>query len=116
MPAPAAAAAAPPVAETPAPVEETKKERKKRTHDPNAPKRPLTPYFLYMQNARQIIANDLGPGAPKGAVQEEGQRRWAHMEPSDKQVSSDAICLVSPFRILTAIGLEPRLPVELASL
>ncbi|GJN70304.1 high mobility group protein [Purpureocillium lilacinum] len=66
------------------PVEE-KKERKKRTHDPNAPKRPLTPYFLYMQHARSIIANDLGAEAPKGAVQEEGQRRWAHMSPTEKK-------------------------------
>ncbi len=33
-----------------------KKERKKRQHDPNAPKRPLTPFFLYMQTARHIIA------------------------------------------------------------
>ncbi|KAK9443197.1 high mobility group protein [Metarhizium brunneum] len=67
-----------------APVEE-KKERKKRTHDPNAPKRPLTPYFLYMQHARSIIANDLGSEAPKGAVQEEGQRRWANMSPTEKK-------------------------------
>ncbi|KAF6833387.1 HMG box protein [Colletotrichum plurivorum] len=67
----------------PAPVEE-KKERKKRTHDPNAPKRPLTPYFLYMQTARPIIALDLGDTAPKGAVQEEGQRRWKAMSPAEK--------------------------------
>lgn len=67
-----------------APVEE-KKERKKRTHDLNAPKRPLTPYFLYMQTARPIIASDLGTGAPKGAVQEEGRRRWADMGASEKQ-------------------------------
>lgn len=66
---------------------EEKKERKKRTHDPNAPKRPLTPYFLYMQTARPIIANDLGADAPKGAVQEEGQRRWSSMSPQEKVVS-----------------------------
>ena len=64
---------------------EEKKERKKRTHDANAPKRPLTPYFLYMQHARSIIANDLGAEAPKGAVQEEGQRRWAHMSATEKK-------------------------------
>lgn len=75
-----------PVPELAPPVEE-KKERKKRTIDPNAPKRPLTPYFLYMQHARSIIANDLGTEAPKGAVQEEGQRRWANMSPHEKQVS-----------------------------
>lgn len=74
----------PVAAELAVPAEE-KKERKKRTHDPNAPKRPLTPYFLYMQHARSIIANDLGAEAPKGAVQEEGQRRWAHMSVSERK-------------------------------
>lgn len=74
-----------------APAAEEKKERKKRTHDPNAPKRPLTPYFLYMQHARSIIANDLGADAPKGAVQEEGQRRWANMTPHEKQVCSHGL-------------------------
>ncbi|KAK0733566.1 hypothetical protein B0T26DRAFT_26899 [Lasiosphaeria miniovina] len=69
----------------PLPVVEEKKERKKRTHDPNAPKRPLTPYFLYMQTARPIIASDLGEEAPKGAVQEEGQRRWSVMGSAEKQ-------------------------------
>ena len=67
-----------------APPAEEKKERKKRVHDPNAPKRPLTPYFLYMQTARPIISNDLGPDAAKGAVQEEGQRRWSVMNASEK--------------------------------
>ena len=37
-----------------------------------------------MQTARPIIASDLGETAPKGAVQEEGQRRWAVMGPSEK--------------------------------
>ena len=81
-----------PIADLAPPVEE-KKERKKRTHDPNAPKRPLTPYFLYMQHARSIIANDLGTEAPKGAVQEEGQRRWAHMSPHEKKVSKTPLML-----------------------
>jgi hypothetical protein len=73
-----------PFAGVPQPAVEEKKERKKRTHDPNAPKRPLTPYFLYMQTARPIIASDLGEDAPKGAVQEEGQRRWSVMNASEK--------------------------------
>ncbi|KAK9425748.1 putative HMG box domain-containing protein [Seiridium unicorne] len=80
---------APPAIEAAPPAEE-KKERKKRQHDPNAPKRPLTPYFLYMQTARPIIANDLGQDAPKGAVQEEGQRRWAAMTPGEKNAWNNA--------------------------
>jgi hypothetical protein len=63
-----------------------KKERKKRQHDPNAPKRPLTPFFLYMQTARPIIAVDLGDGVAKGAVSEEGTRRWKEMEEKDRTV------------------------------
>lgn len=70
------------------PVVEEKKERKKRQHDPNAPKRPLTPYFLYMQTARPIIAADLGDSVPKGAVQDEGQRRWGSMSAQEKLVST----------------------------
>ncbi|KAK8122013.1 hypothetical protein PG984_010683 [Apiospora sp. TS-2023a] len=82
---------APPVgAEAAAPPVEEKKERKKRQHDPNAPKRPLTPYFLYMQTARPIIATDLGNEAPKGAVQDEGQRRWASMNPDEKMAWNNA--------------------------
>ncbi|KAL2154257.1 hypothetical protein VTH82DRAFT_2933 [Thermothelomyces myriococcoides] len=76
---------APATTVAPQPPAEEKKERKKRTHDPNAPKRPLTPYFLYMQTARPIIASDLGDQVPKGAVQDEGQRRWSVMSPQEKQ-------------------------------
>ena len=65
-----------------------KKERKKRQHDPNAPKRPLTQFFLYMQTARPIIAEDLGSEATKGAVAVEGTRRWKDMPDADRQVWS----------------------------
>ncbi|KAG9248499.1 high mobility group protein [Calycina marina] len=67
-----------------------KKERKKRQHDPNAPKRPLTPFFLYMQTARPIIANDLGPGVPKGQVSEEGTKRWKLLGDHDRGLWTDA--------------------------
>ncbi|RDL42479.1 uncharacterized protein BP5553_02458 [Venustampulla echinocandica] len=67
-----------------------KKERKKRQHDPNAPKRPLTPFFLYMQTARPIITQDLGPGVAKGIVAAEGTRRWSTMDADDKQLWSNA--------------------------
>ena len=67
-----------------------KKEKKKRVHDPNAPKRPLTPFFLYMQTARPIIAADLGPDQPKKAVGVEGVRRWKEMAEGDKQLWTNA--------------------------
>ena len=73
---------------TPAPKPEgsEEKRRKRRAHDPNAPKRPLTPYFLYMQSARQIIASDLGEGAKPGQISEEGTRRWKAMDEDEKKV------------------------------
>ena len=59
----------------------------KRAHDPNMPKRPLTPYFLYMQTARPVITQDLGTTASKGKVSEEGTRRWQNMPVHQKEVS-----------------------------
>ncbi|KAI9816972.1 MAG: hypothetical protein M1832_004956 [Thelocarpon impressellum] len=62
------------------------KKKKKRTHDPNAPKRPLTPYFLYMQSARSVIASDLGSGAKPGEISAEGTRRWKAMPDNEKHL------------------------------
>ncbi|KAJ5183389.1 hypothetical protein N7492_001005 [Penicillium capsulatum] len=62
------------------------KKRKRRAHDPNAPKRPLTPYFLYMQNNRQKISQDLGSDVKPKDVSEEGTRRWQDMPAAQKEV------------------------------
>ena len=74
-----------------APVEEPagdgKKKRKRAKHDPNAPKRALTPYFLFMQTARAQIAKELGDNAKPKEVADEGTRRWGTMPPEDKHVS-----------------------------
>jgi hypothetical protein len=70
-----------------------KKERKKRQHDPNAPKRPLTPFFLYMQTARSVIAEELGPEAAKGATSEEGTKRWKEMDDFNRGVSIESFSL-----------------------
>jgi hypothetical protein len=65
-----------------------KKKRKRTPHDPNAPKRALTPYFLYMQSARGQISRELGEQAKPKEVADEGTRRWTAMPPADKAVSS----------------------------
>lgn len=73
----------------PAPVEvevDGKKKRKRTPHDPNAPKRALTPYFLYMQSARATIAKELGDSAKPKEVADEGTRRWTEMSPAEKSV------------------------------
>ncbi|KAI7971172.1 hypothetical protein EIK77_006988 [Talaromyces pinophilus] len=63
-----------------------KKKRKRAPHDPNAPKRALTPYFLYMQHNRSLIADELGPDAKPKDVADEGTVRWANMSSEEKEV------------------------------
>lgn len=63
-----------------------KKKRKRAPHDPNAPKRALTPYFLYMQHNRAQIAQELGANAKPKDVADEGTRRWAAMPEAQKEV------------------------------
>ncbi|QGA20550.1 hypothetical protein EYB26_008256 [Talaromyces marneffei] len=63
-----------------------KKKRKRAPPDPNAPKRALTPYFLYMQHNRSLIANELGPDAKPKDVADEGTIRWANMSIEEKEV------------------------------
>ena len=67
-------------------VEGGKKKRKRQPHDPNAPKRALTPYFLYMQSARSQISKELGDQAKPKEVADEGTRRWTEMAANEKSV------------------------------
>lgn len=64
------------------------KKRKRAPHDKNAPKRPVTPYFLYMQTARLQIAAEMAPSYTAKEVAEEGTRRWNEMKPEEREVSS----------------------------
>lgn len=75
---------------TPAPTTEPAPENKKRKrapHDKNAPKRALTPFFLYLQTARSTIAAEMGAGKTAKEVQDEGGKRWREMTDDDKKVS-----------------------------
>lgn len=75
---------------TPAPAPEQgegKKKRKRAPHDKNAPKRPVTPYFLYMSFARDGIAKSMGSGTSAKQVADEGTRRWNTMKDDEKQAS-----------------------------
>ena len=60
--------------------------RKRAPHDKNAPKRALTPFFLYLQTARTKIADEMGAGKTAKEVQDEGGRRWREMSEDDKKV------------------------------
>ncbi|KAJ5157083.1 uncharacterized protein N7482_008183 [Penicillium canariense] len=61
------------------------KKRKRAPVDPNAPKRALTPYFLYMQQNRTKIAEDLGGSAKPKDVADEGTHRWQTMPAAEKE-------------------------------
>jgi hypothetical protein len=63
------------------------KKRKRAPADPNAPKRALTPYFLYMKHNRSKIAADLGKDVRPKEVADEGTRRWGAMDASEREVS-----------------------------
>lgn len=69
------------------------KKRKRAPHDKNAPKRPVTPYFLYMQTARSTIANEMEPGCSAKEVANEGTRRWNEMAPEEREVSCGLVKL-----------------------
>ncbi|KAL2840245.1 hypothetical protein BJX68DRAFT_246902 [Aspergillus pseudodeflectus] len=63
-----------------------KRKRKRAKPDPNAPKRALTPFFLYMKHNRQTIAKELGDKAARKEVADEGTRRWSEMPDSQKEI------------------------------
>lgn len=66
-----------------------KKKRKLRAYkpkDPNAPKRPLTAYLLYLDDMRPQIQAELGGGQKRGDISSEGTRRWNKLPESEQQV------------------------------
>ena len=77
---------------TPGPIiEGESKKRKRAPHDKNAPKRPVTPYFLYMQTARSEISSEMPPGHTAKQVADEGTKRWLEMPAEEKEVIDSII-------------------------
>ena len=58
-----------------------KKERKKK--DPNAPKRPMSAYFLFMNSARPGVRKE-NPDASIGEVAKIMGKMWGEIEPEEK--------------------------------
>lgn len=83
-----------------------RKRGKKADKDPNAPKRPLTAYFLFSQEARADIKGEMDEPTNK-EVNDEVLKQWNEMNEDQKQVSlarSFSIVLVA---VLTrSLGLE----------
>lgn len=66
--------------------EKGKRKRKSKPKDPNAPKRPLTAYLLYLEDKRPEIQKDLGEGQKRGDISAEGTRRWHGLDEAAQQV------------------------------
>merc|ERR1712130_961532 len=60
---------------------EEKKQRKKK--DPNAPKRPMSAYFLFMNATRPTVRKE-NPDASIGEVAKILGKMWGEIEPADK--------------------------------
>ncbi|TKA79523.1 hypothetical protein B0A49_01089 [Cryomyces minteri] len=51
-----------------------------------APKRPLTPYFLFIKHVRAVVRKELGENAGAQKVAEECAIRWTRMPDEDKEL------------------------------
>ena len=60
--------------------------KRKQPKDPNAPKRPQSAYFLWMNANRENIKKDLGlDKVDIGKIGKEAGRRWGEMTADDKK-------------------------------
>lgn len=76
-----------PRAETPGGVAtEGGNKRKRKPHDPNAPKRALTSYFLFMRDNKPAI-KDANPDWTAGQISAESEKRWENITEEEKAVS-----------------------------
>lgn len=75
-----------PAAAALAPLKKEKKKRVKKEKDPDAPKRPLTAFFLFSTNARDLVKRE-NPDSTPVEVNNEILRRWNSMDDPEKQVS-----------------------------
>jgi len=74
---------------------EVKKKRKYKQRDPNAPKRPLTAYFRYLQEQRGPLSAELAAaagGTPQkpGDLSKEATERWNKLTKDEQQPYRDA--------------------------
>lgn len=102
-----------------APLKKEKKKRVKKEKDPDAPKRPLTAFFLFSTNARDLVKRE-NPESTPVEVNNEILRRWNQMDEPEKQVSCrppnfQAVrrCFVSLTPGTFPSASEPNLPCQL---
>lgn len=69
-----------------APEKKMRKKREQKPKDPNAPKRPNTAFFLFLENTRPEVRKALGENAKPGDVAKEQRNRWTALPESEKEV------------------------------
>ena len=75
-----------PRAETPGGAADGGAKRKRKPHDPNAPKRALTSYFLFMRDNKPLI-KEANPDWTAAQISTESEKRWENITEDDKAVS-----------------------------
>jgi len=63
--------------------------KKRKTKDPNAPKRPLTAFFLYAADHRAKVREELGEGCTVGDISKEIGKLWGAIDDEEKKVYQD---------------------------
>ena len=74
-----------PRAETPGGAADGGAKRKRKPHDPNAPKRALTSYFLFMRDNKPLI-KEANPDWTAAQISAESEKRWVNISEDDKTV------------------------------
>jgi len=64
--------------------------KKKTLKDPNGPKRPLTPYFMFAKEVRESVKAELGDNKNVTQVAKEIGKKWKEISEEEKQKYKDA--------------------------
>lgn len=74
-----------PIAPRPPDTKPVKQKKPKKERDPNAPKRPLTAFFLFLQEKRDDTAKSM-PNAKPGDIQKKMTDIWNSLDERDMKV------------------------------
>lgn len=63
-----------------------KPKKQKKPRDPNAPKRPVTAFFLYLQENKDATAREMPPDTKPGDVQARNRELWNDLSKDEQEV------------------------------
>jgi len=70
-----------------------KRKRSAKPKDPNAPKKPATPFFLFCSQGRATVKSDMGEGTEFRDIQAELKKRWEELPIEEKRVRFAPACV-----------------------